>query len=111
MLKLRFWRKTLLPALTLVWCAIVFAGCSAARPCPEVRVEAPHTTCLVEPPPPAPGLPLEGPETGCPAHFAGCLLPGPGNRLASALAAQRLWEDEAWIRCGPRDAGILDAGR
>lgn len=108
--RLRFWRRTSLPVRTLLLCAIASAGCSAARPCPEpVRVEVARE-CLKEPPPAILPVPVEGPETGCPAVFAGCLLPGPGARLAGSLEASRRWQDEAWIRCGPRDAGSLDAG-
>lgn len=98
----------------LLLCASAFAGCSALRSAvcgePPPRVEQ-SAQCLREPPPAALPVLLDGPEEGCPAHYAGCLTAAAGTALELNVRRRQAWQAEAWARCGPPPSATPDAGR
>lgn len=64
-----------------------------------------------EPPPSMYPVKLAGPEEGCDPKWLACVDTDAGLALEKNLRASRRWQREAWIRCGPADAGVtIDGG-
>lgn len=65
-------------------------------PCPQCE---PVKACLVSPPPKA--TPVELVVKDCPPSYVGCLTVDGGLALEKNIRESRLWQQEAWLRCGP----------